>query len=237
MVDYKNKWIWCLAGVVCVFILAVIGKQQASIQHNSLDSLDYKATVEAAKLCSSINARLERLQCYDKLFPASIEELLESTSEKKKNEKPEEWIRGVASEDLRTESEEGFRMNILDKNDPETSVWYTARAEEKGTNTILQLGCLDKISRVELLLTEPVQEGRITVTVMGDKPFTQQWTADESGLILRPGRGIPAIRAMRAMLNARPLVIRSDVDVIDGLTFDNRGLEDIIVPMRTICGW
>ena len=237
MVDYKNKWIWCLAGVVCVFILVAIGKQEAPTQQKDSESVDYKATLEAAKLCSSIKVRLERLQCYDKLFPTPIEELLEPASEKKKNEKPEEWMRAVASEDLRTDSEEGFRMNILDENDPETSVWYTARAEEKGSNTILQFGCMDKISRVELLLTEPVQEGRITLTVVGGEPFTQQWTADDSGLVLRPGRGIPAIRAMRAMLNARPLVIRSDVEAIDGLTFDNRGLEDMIVPMRTICGW
>ena len=237
MVDYKNKWIWCLAGVACVFALVAIGKQEAVTQHKDSESVDYKVTVDAAKLCSSIKARLERLQCYDKLFPAPIEELLDTASEKKKNGKPEEWMRAVASEDLRKESEEGFRMNILDENDPETSVWYTARAEEKGSDTILQFGCLDKISRVELLLTEPVQEGRITLTVVGGEPFTQQWTADDSGLVLRPGRGIPAIRAMRAMLNARPLVIRSDVEAIDGLTFDNRGLEDMIVPMRTICGW
>jgi type VI secretion system protein VasI len=237
VVDFKKKWLWCLVGVLCILSLAVVGKRTALKEQIKIEPVESDATLEAAKLCSSIKVRLKRLQCYDRLFPASIEELLESDSEKNKNDKPEEWVRAVASEKLRTESEEGFRMNVLDENDPETSIWYTARAGEEQSDTILQFGCLDKISRVELLLAEPVQEGRITVTVMGDEPFTQQWTADESGLVLRPGRGIPAIRAMRAMLNARPLVIRSDVEVIDGLTFDNRGLEDMVVPMRTICGW
>lgn len=230
-------WTWGLLVGAVVLVLILTARQKNPPSENVVASRKNKELIATAQLCTPIRARLERLACFDKVFPASIEELLEDKSQKTSNEKPEEWMRAEASEALR-KGEEGFRENVVDPDDPNTSMWFTARSQgDKAAKTILQLGCLDKISRVELLLPEPIENGRITVTVMSEKPFTQQWTSDESGTVLRPGRGLPAIRAMRAMLAAKQLVIRSDVPQVDELSFDNRGLEEMISPMRKVCGW
>lgn len=235
--ETKKLWGWGLVGGACLFVLILTVKQKQTPAKDSAASVENQEFVASAKLCSSIKARLKRLECFDQLFPASIDDLLKNEVVSKKNEKPKEWLQARASEALRKD-EEGFRVNILDEKDSETSMWFTARAQGDGdSRPILQLGCMDKISRVELVLDKPVANGRISITVMGNKPFTQQWTSDESGMVLRPGRGLPAIYAMRAMLKAKPLVIRSDVEGIDGLSFDNRDLAEMIQPMRKICGW
>lgn len=236
----KKIWTWGLIGGACVLMLVLAVKQKkAPVDGAETASVQSREKVAAAQLCIPIKGRLARLACFDNVFPATIDELLEKEIVEV-NEKPQEWLRAEASEALRKE-EEGFRSNKKEAEDAEPSIWFTARAQKregkKGNQPILQLGCIDKISRVELFLDQPIADGRILITVMGEKPFTQQWTSDESGLVLRPGRGIPAIRAMRAMLTSKPIIIRSDVAEVDELAFDNRGLSEAIEPMRNICGW
>ncbi|WP_290918685.1 type VI secretion system-associated protein VasI [Halodesulfovibrio sp.] len=236
----NKMWTWGLVFGACVLLLLLAAKQKkASVSTTESVPVQIQEKVAAAELCIEIKGRLARLACFDKVFPATIDELLEKETVVT-NEKPLEWQRAKASEALRKD-EKGFRTNTKENDGAEPSIWFTARAEvqkgKKGIRPILQLGCIDKISRVELLLDEPVADGRMLITVMGEKPFTQQWTSDESGYVLRPGRGIPAIRAMKAMLSSKPIVIRSDVSVVDELAFDNRGLSEAIQPMRNICGW
>ena len=236
----KSIWTWGLVGGAFVLMLVLaVNQKKAPVDDTAIASVDNQEKVTAALLCVPIKARLARLACFDNVFPATIDELLEK-EEVVVNEKPQEWLRAEASEALR-KKEEGFRSNKKESEDAEPSIWFTARAQKregkKGKQPILQLGCIDKISRVEILLDEPIKDGRMFITVMGEEPFTQQWTSDESGLVLRPGRGIPAIRAMRAMLGSKPIVIRSDVVAVDELAFDSRGLSEAIEPMRNICGW
>lgn len=236
----NKMWMWGLVAGACALLLLLATKQKKdSVSTTEPVSVQIEKKVVAAEQCIEIKARLARLACFDKVFPATIDELLEKETVVA-NEKPLEWQQAKASEALRKD-EKGFRTNTKDNGEAEPSIWFTARAEvqkgKKNSRPILQLGCIDKISRVELLLDEPVAEGRMLITVMGEKPFTQQWTSDESGYVLRPGRGIPAIRAMKAMLASRPIIIRSDVSAVDELAFDNRGLNEAIDPMRNICGW
>lgn len=236
----KSIWTWGLVGGAFVLILVLaVNQKKAPVDEKVIASVENQEKVATALLCVPVKARLARLACFDNVFPATIDELLEK-EEVVVNEKPQEWLRAEASEALR-KKEEGFRSNKKEAEDAEPSIWFTARAQKregkKGKQPILQLGCIDKISRVEILLDEPIKDGRMFITVMGEEPFTQQWTSDESGLVLRPGRGIPAIRAMRAMLESKPIIIRSDVTEVDELAFDSRGLSEAIEPMRTICGW
>lgn len=236
----KSIWTWGLVGGAFVLMLVLaVSQKKAPVGEKVIASVENQEKVATALLCVQIKARLARLACFDKVFPATIDELLEK-EEIVVNEKPQEWLRAEASEALR-KKEEGFLSNKKETEDAEPSIWFTARAQKregkKGKQPILQLGCIDKISRVELLLDEPIKDGRMFITVMSEEPFTQQWTSDESGLVLRPGRGIPAIRAMKAMLELKPIIIRSDVAEVDELAFDSRGLREAVEPMRNICGW
>jgi type VI secretion system protein VasI len=102
---------------------------------------------------------------------------------------------------------------------------------------ILMLSCLETISRVELVLPQKLQDARVKISIFGDQKDTQTWVSDEEGFVLRTGRGVPAIKAMKAIISSRSLVLRSNSPVIDGLRFDSLNLASTIKPIREKCDW
>jgi len=112
--------------------------------------------------------------------------------------------------------------------------WQWAIDSEKNRTTAVGF---NDISRVELVFPEPIQESRVSVSIPGIPVVTQNWISDDTGYLLRSGRGIPAIEAMKSMLTAPQLILRSNAKDVDGLAFDTTDLRSVIEPMRKACRW
>ena len=59
----------------------------------------------------------------------------------------------------------------------------------------------------------------------------------DNGFVLSGGRGLPAIRTVKAMINGTEARIDSPNSRIDGLLFDLSGYRRAIEPLREACGW
>ncbi|KEA65265.1 Type VI secretion protein VasI [Marinobacterium lacunae] len=119
-------------------------------------------------------------------------------------------------------------------------LWLTAPAVGAlPPRPVLMLSCVDDISRVELTLPKAIDIGSLQVVLEADgrRLLSQRWLSDDSGHILRSGRGLPAIAVMQAMLRTGDLRLRANDEAIDGLRFDARGLSEQIAPLRRQCGW
>ncbi|WP_240001361.1 type VI secretion system-associated protein VasI [Photobacterium kishitanii] len=198
-------------------------------------------TFAQANQCRDIESKLERLQCFDEVFNTPVTAVKTPTS-LNTVQYPSSWIRAVNSEKSRGDTK-GFIFNQQDKDNELSRMWLTETATNislQGKTSmapILMLTCFEKISRIQLILPQPIQAGRVTISIPGSPVVTQDWISDNSGYLLRSGRGIPAIDVIKAMISAPQLILRSDVAGIDNLEFDNKNLAEVIKPMREICRW
>lgn len=204
------------------------------------EPIDYATQIQTAQSCTQIPARLARLSCFDDVFNTST---LDMVANNKGVLMPESWQRAQNSEAGRKEGN-GFAIHYLDEEVPSAGIWMTATAVKPLTDQvegeampILLLSCFDNISRVELVLPEVSNINKATITVTGRSSVTQRWLSDDSGAVLRGGRGIPAIAVMNALLSSDKPSFRSDVTDLSGLMFDARELNRSIEPMRKACHW
>ena len=63
------------------------------------------------------------------------------------------------------------------------------------------------------------------------------WRVRDNGFVLSGGRGLPAIRTVKAMINRTEARIDSPNSRVDGLLFDLSGYRRAIEPLREACGW
>ncbi|MFM2480437.1 type VI secretion system-associated protein VasI [Celerinatantimonas sp. YJH-8] len=196
--------------------------------------------VVSAKRCTQIPERLKRLQCFDHIFATPVRP---SQSAAVSQDVPLIWQRAVDSEQQAAASS-GFHLSMLNSSRPEQGIWLTTTARHTPSqhattpaSPILMLSCMDKISRVALILPQPIAPGRVSISVLGTTTDTQRWLNDDSGLVLEAGRGLLAIRLMKVMTHSSSLLLRSNQPQIDGLTFDTQGLNDSIQVLRQACDW
>ncbi|MEC6797046.1 type VI secretion system-associated protein VasI [Photobacterium sp. S4TG1] len=198
-------------------------------------------TLEQAQQCRNIESKLERLHCFDSVLntPPVISNALIG---KEVVQYSPSWVRAVNSEKNRGEKE-GFILNQQDEGNDFSRMWLTATAINVSSQPktqlapILMLSCFEKITRIQLILPHPIKAGKVTVSIPGSPVVTQDWISDDSGYLLRSGRGIPAIDAIKAMITSPQLILRSDVAGIDNLEFDNKNLAEALKPMRETCRW
>lgn len=185
-----------------------------------------------AKACVQIKSKLERLYCFDQAFMTPI--AVDDTQGRQKA-RVAEWVRAEASEANR-QDETHFLLGQQEDNP--NNVWLTATAiGALPPRPVLMLSCIDEISRVELVVSEEIAEGSIYVAV--NKPSSQGelWVSDNSGLVFRSGRGIPAIHLMKKMLLAQEFTLSSDNANFNDLQFDATGLKQAIKPLQKACRW
>ncbi|WP_028022095.1 type VI secretion system-associated protein VasI [Enterovibrio calviensis] len=194
--------------------------------------------LDQAKECAGISGRLERLACFDGVFNTPVMKATKTTFEALK---PEAWQRATRSENER-EQTSGFVLRYVDVKEPKSGMWMTAtalpdREQQRSEMPILMFSCIDNISRVELVLPTITSAGKAAVTTSANASVTQRWLSDDTGSIMRAGRGLPAIEVMSALMSGPRAVVRSDLEAIGNLTFDTSTLKETIAPMRQVCRW
>ncbi|MFM2484443.1 type VI secretion system-associated protein VasI [Celerinatantimonas yamalensis] len=196
------------------------------------------SVLEKGQQCRKISDRLQRLHCFDRLFATPIN-ITQGTSQVSHSLA---WKRAVESEKNSQHLE--FHLSMLDSANLKAGIWLTASALEwpgRDSDTamkpILMLSCDNSISRVQLILPQPIDAGRVRITVDGHGQNTQSWLTDDSGMVLESARGLPAIHLMRKMIKGSQIALRSDSALVDGLIFSTTGLATSIKSLRKTCRW
>ncbi|WP_052702405.1 type VI secretion system-associated protein VasI [Marinomonas sp. S3726] len=229
---------------LCIYIFLSLSANAWAQDNQAMEDIGLlKGLGVAGVECSLVASRLARLSCFDDVFGTEFE-----VDEVAKSSLPIKE-RAMSSE-LEREDSSAFKITYGDTPELNDSIWVTSSAmpnleelgKHKGSSTqpstpILMLSCLETISRVELVLPQKLQDARVKISIFGDQKDTQTWVSDEEGFVLRTGRGVPAIKAMKAIISSRSLVLRSNSPVIDGLRFDSLNLASTIKPIREKCDW
>lgn len=186
-----------------------------------------------AEQCSLVSGRLERLDCFDRVFRTPLPE-----KELTGQVYPESWQRAM---DAAHQDGNKLRTLVTQGTGKGSSAWLAFTAMNTHTQfqgnakPILLMSCMNNLSRVELVLPDPVQDGRIRIAVAGGQQ--QYWRSDDLGVLMSSARGLPAIDMMKAMTAGNRLVLRSNSNFADGLEFDTRGVADELSALRQRCGW
>ncbi|MCE0559226.1 type VI secretion system-associated protein VasI [Motilimonas sp. E26] len=215
------------------FILGCISISSAFAQVE-----DAPQQIEQAKQCTEISSRLERLACFDRLFNTATATLSENTPTPGAHlSLPGQWQRMQEIESYRNGS-----VAFLYQSAPRTAElsdhWLAAPAiGSTEPRPVMLLSCLNKISRVELYFAKPISGNQINVTIKGKHTNSQLWQLDDTGRMLRSGRGLPAIEVMKAMLSPAGFALRSDHPDVNGLHFSGETIKELIAPLRATCRW
>ncbi|EGU43900.1 type VI secretion-associated protein, VC_A0118 family [Vibrio ichthyoenteri ATCC 700023] len=193
-------------------------------------------TLEQAQNCTQINARLERLACFDTLFQTPTKVHLESSY---RPDVPASWQRAY---DSLSQYQAEDVSHLTTKGTAERgNAWVTLVALNEKTafddnaKPILLMSCIDNLSRVELAFPSAIDDAQVNISIVGMR--SQSWRSDDIGLLFSSGRGIPAIEMMKAMAKQPRLVLRSNSRIVDGLWFDASTLSSSLVALRSRCGW
>ncbi|WP_299494804.1 type VI secretion system-associated protein VasI [uncultured Shewanella sp.] len=194
--------------------------------------------LEDALECRHIPSKLERLLCFDTVFvtPTGSEQPAEIVAD---DPHTKQWKRAFDNEANR-ENERGFLLNdAFNTPDDDPNIWATAQAIGAiPPRPIMMLSCIDNISRVELIFADPINIRSTAISIKTPQgESTQDWMVDNSGYILRTGRGLQAIVAMKAMLLGKEFVLGSEHKWIDGLQFDTHQMEQSLKALRRECSW
>ncbi|WP_235614234.1 type VI secretion system-associated protein VasI [Salinivibrio sp. HTSP] len=223
-----NKQNYCLlAGVMLASVMTsstVIGAPISAQQQ-----------VEQANQCRAVTSRLDRLACFDRVFNTQVAPAEPTDNQ---SQKPLQWRRAMtAAQESAPQS-----WSLTEKGEGRgSSAWITLRASNLSTGfrgseqPLLMLSCIDNLSRIELMLPEPIEDGRMKLTFPNGQ--TQYWRNGDLGIVLSSSRGLPAIRLMKALAREDRLTIRSNSQYVDGLTFDTQPLPETLGALRSRCGW
>lgn len=103
----------------------------------------------------------------------------------------------------------------------------------------LVISCVQNISRLQLVTAQPVDTGRASVQLQGERGSTvpTPWQVMENGQVLDAGRGLPGIEQIKKLIKAHRIQVKSDSPSVDGLVFDAQGLDPLIDEVRKACRW
>jgi len=183
--------------------------------------------------CSRIVSNLERLACFDEAAgtPAHLVPMQWSPPEQ---DSP--TVRRVLTHEAgRHPDDLTFRLTPEDE-----GLTISAPAiASAASHSYLVISCLQNISRLQLVAAQPVDAGRVTVRLQGERSTTvaTPWQVTENGQVLDAGRGLPGIEQIKQLIGAHRIRVQSDNPSIDGLVFDAQGLDPLIDEARKTCRW
>ncbi len=210
--------------------------------------------LEQGRTCAQMtDSRLARLSCFDAVFntPLSTQKATPIIPSSAVDPRPALWHQVIKQEGARTSPtqearELGFISNkaskrLSEKDLSKGKVRIILTQSATGTfppRPVLVFSCIDNITRLQLLLHSPIDEGVMPLSLLiDDKALPSRWFSEENGYLIRAGRGLPGIQDIKAMLHKKRLVIRSKTTEIDGLSFDLTNLNAAIDSLRQACHW
>ncbi len=203
----------------------------------SAEEADVDERLLQAGECREISARAARLACFDKLFNTPDAET-EAVVEMPLEAPPEYWERLMRQERSRDGDSPAFLMDKrLDANGEPEQVLLT-RPVRGSRGSVLAISCQDRITRLEVAMSQPLEQGPIGLTLVnGGDRRAERWRVRNEGWLVQAGRGLPAIRTLREWFGSDQVRLVSQERVLDGLVFELDELEQAMVPLRQACSW
>ena len=102
------------------------------------------------------------------------------------------------------------------------------------------LSCINNITRFQVGFEKPLMNNDVRVTLYLDGMSIggdYTWQIIKSGKVVDAGRGMHSINILKKMRNYKRLMIRSDIELLNGLTFDISGLNQFLPAFRKACHW
>lgn len=186
-----------------------------------------------ARDCPQIVSNVERLACFDQAAgtPAHRTKRQWSTPEQ---DSPT-LHRVMAHEAKRSPEDLTFRLRA--END---GLMISAPAiASVAPQPYLVISCVQNISRLQLVTTQPIDSGWVLVRLQGERGATvpTPWQVTENGQVLDAGRGLPGIEQIKQLIKAHRIQVESDNPAVNGLVFDAQGLDPLIDEARKACRW
>lgn len=188
------------------------------------------AMLEKIEACKTILTDRDRLFCFDETFNTPIFSSDSHVSTPERPSQPQEWLEIQRMEQKRPMDATGFweTRKSLELYD---SLYFTQSVENLG---IVVLSCINNISRVEIMLETPLHKGVVPVSISGKTEIKHQWLLDDTGYILREGRGLPSIATTRNLMGQSQFSLSiNDRHYI--LSLKNFGAQ--VKELQTLCHW
>lgn len=209
--------------------LVMLGAANTPVQAGLLDD---------ARKCTSETRRLERLACFDQVFGTPLAEpVAGAVPGTQVNLRPasSRWRQAYA------QAEADASTGGVQYRDTGQAAGLLVTVPALGAQPprpLLALQCHNNITELTLMLPEPLEAERVNIG-LGTSENTGQnaWRVRDNGYVLSIGRGLPAIRAVKAIERETDIRVFSQNSPIDGLLFDLTGFGDAIRPLRKRCGW
>lgn len=190
-------------------------------------------TLKIMEKCRQEKSSLDRLDCYDNAWGTNV------SVGQEKSKGGIAWNRAITQENLRTDNSISLLMKSYntDGNNP-TIIITTPALGHKTPRPILMLSCIDNITRLQIALLNPSEKRDTYVEVSTDRmKFETRWFFRENGFLLEASRGLEGISEIQRLFKSNVLKIKSNISVINGLTFNIQNLEQEIKPLRVACHW
>lgn len=200
------------------------------------------ATSAPNRDCTRIVSSLERLACFDQAAGTPIVIPVVNTRPLARA-LPATITLLQANESRRQAGQSGFVMSITPQVSGTTldQVMISAPAIESADHRVyLAISCQSNISRLQLLLDEPLQRHSADVQLLLDDRALSQprpWRVLEGGWVVDAGRGLPAVDLIKRLGAGSRIQVRSNEAGLDGLLFDADGLAPLILEERKACHW
>ncbi|WP_278939485.1 type VI secretion system-associated protein VasI [Pseudomonas helleri] len=210
--------------------LLVMGGQQA-------------LAMPAARDCTTVVSSLKRLECFDQAAGTPIRTMAPQ---------PVAYVGRMLpivdlvqrNEAKRSPGDFRFLISHWPEPDNERAQRVVISAPALGAfapRPTLAISCESSITRLQLVLDEPVKRNKLHIQLLADdKPLsTATWQVmDEAGLVVEFSRGLPTITLLRQIMGSQRLELKSTQDpALNGLVFDAQGLDALIAQERQACRW
>lgn len=182
--------------------------------------------LDDARECTQETQRLDRLACFDQVFntPLTVTKVGTVTG----SNHPERWRQAFA--------QAGDQQAVVYR-DTGSAAGHLVTIPALGTRPprpLLVLQCHNNITELSLMLPEALDAERVRIE-FGAGPA--DWRVRDNGFLVSGGRGLPAIKMVRAMTALSDITLRANQPALDGLMFDLSGFSQAIRPLRSTCGW
>ncbi|WP_256590589.1 type VI secretion system-associated protein VasI [Pseudomonas sp. LB-090624] len=184
--------------------------------------------------CPRIASNIERLACFDQA--AGTPGYTQNRQQWSAPEQDSPTVRRVLAHEAERNPEDlTFRL----AREYEGLMISAPAVASDAPHPYLVISCVQNISRLQLVTAQPIDAGRVTVRLQGDRGATvpTAWQVTENGQVLDGGRGLPGIEQIKQLTGAHRIQVQSDNPSIDGLVFDAQGLDPLIGEARKACRW
>lgn len=192
--------------------------------------------------CPGIVSSLERLACFDQAAGTPII-IPRGKARPAVKAVPATITLLHANESRRLADQTGFVMSITPEHSTPAleQVMISAPSVEPAHHRVyLAISCQSNISRLQLVLDEPIARHSAEIQLLLDGRAVSQsrlWRVLDGGWVVDAGRGLPAVDLIKRLGSGSRIQVRSDETRLEGLLFDADGLAPLIEEERRACHW